>query len=350
MKSGSAPSLSDVARRAGVSTMTASRAFRTGCYVAEKTRRRVERAAEALGYRPDARMRELMAQVRRRDRPRFTGTLALLKGVTAEYPKLPDTEANRVILAAIARRADELGYALYEHDLDYGKAEDRVLRRVLRARGVRGLLVFPPPGEGLRLPFRVDEEHCALVLGNAVAEPRLHRVTGNERSAMRVALRELEARGYRRPGLVMHRLADAFSQHAWTPEFLAYQLSLPKRDRVPPCVYPEWSKRTPPELAAWVEKHRPDVILATDLDTPRWLEAEGWNFPRDMGFACLVLETEEAKRRYAGVDKNLAATGELFVDQLVALLQRGEAGEPALVVDTFVEATWNEGATLRGCG
>ena len=41
MKPGAVPTLRDVARRAGVSLMTASRAFRTGCYVSEETRRRV---------------------------------------------------------------------------------------------------------------------------------------------------------------------------------------------------------------------------------------------------------------------------------------------------------------------
>jgi LacI family transcriptional regulator, gluconate utilization system Gnt-I transcriptional repressor len=46
----SAPTMSDVARRAGVSAMTVSRALRDGGSIAEATRLRIKRAVEELGY------------------------------------------------------------------------------------------------------------------------------------------------------------------------------------------------------------------------------------------------------------------------------------------------------------
>lgn len=341
-----APTLRDVARLAGVSTMTASRAMRTGFYVSATTKRKIERAAAVLNYRPDAQLSEMMTHIRRTRRPGFTGTLALLKGVTAEWPVFPDSPPNRAVLASVARRADELGYALYEHSLAFDQGEDRLLQRVLRARGVKGLMIYPPPGAALRLPFH-PEDRCAVVLGNAVSEPRLHRVMGNERSATRLALREAAARGYRRPGLVMHRLADTYTEHAWTPEFLAYQQGLPARSRIPVCIYPEWTERTPPTLAAWWEKHRPDLILAPDFDVHTWLRGEGVRFPEDAGFISLGLEATDAEGLVAGTKQNFTALGALLVDQLVALLQRGAVGEPDLVVDCFVEASWAEGPTVR---
>ncbi len=46
----SAPTMSDVARRAGVSTMTVSRALRDGASIASDTRERIMKAVDDLGY------------------------------------------------------------------------------------------------------------------------------------------------------------------------------------------------------------------------------------------------------------------------------------------------------------
>ena len=47
------PTMQDVARLAGVSTMTVSRVLTEPGVVAEETRERVQRAVEQLGYVPD---------------------------------------------------------------------------------------------------------------------------------------------------------------------------------------------------------------------------------------------------------------------------------------------------------
>lgn len=49
-----AVTLKDVAKRAGVSSSAVSRAFTHGASVSDKTRRKVEKAASELGYRPNA--------------------------------------------------------------------------------------------------------------------------------------------------------------------------------------------------------------------------------------------------------------------------------------------------------
>ena len=45
-----APTMTDVAKRAGVSTMTVSRALRDGASIAKETRDRIMQAVEDLGY------------------------------------------------------------------------------------------------------------------------------------------------------------------------------------------------------------------------------------------------------------------------------------------------------------
>ena len=57
-----APTMSDVARRAGVSTMTVSRALKDGASIAEDTRERIKQAVEDLGYVLDQSARSLSSK------------------------------------------------------------------------------------------------------------------------------------------------------------------------------------------------------------------------------------------------------------------------------------------------
>lgn len=60
-----APSISEVARRAGVSRSAVSRAYTMGASVAPATRARIAEAADALGYRPNLLARSLSRQTSR---------------------------------------------------------------------------------------------------------------------------------------------------------------------------------------------------------------------------------------------------------------------------------------------
>lgn len=116
--------LKEVARYAGVGTMTASRALNAPDTVSDQLRAKVETAVRALGYVPN----------------RYAGTLASAqtKLVTVIVPSL----SSRVF-AEIVRGADDvlspLGYQIMVSNTSYGlDDEERVLRTVLgwRPEGV----------------------------------------------------------------------------------------------------------------------------------------------------------------------------------------------------------------------
>jgi LacI family transcriptional regulator len=344
--SGQRVSLRRIAEHLGISVMTVSRALRSSPDVSTETREKILRAAKQLGYRPDARMAELMAHIRTTHRPALSGTLAYLRGCTTADAPPQDVNTNRQHLAGAQERAEAVGYRLFVAKLPFDGAHDARLHRVLRARGVDGVIIYPPEGLGLQLPFDVSR-YSAVVLGTTVARPALHRVTGNERSATQACLREVVRRGYRRPGLVMDRMADVNTDHEWLPAFLIHQHFLPRKDRVPACTYRDWTEGPQAEVVAWYERHRPDVVLSTDSDTLRWLRASGVRVPDDCGFMHLCLNEAARAAGVAGAIQNSEAVGALLVDKVIAQLHRGEKGLPALVVDSFVEASWVEGATVR---
>ena len=120
--------LIDVARLAGVSTMTVSRVINDSGYISPETRERVNRAIAELGYMPNVLARQL--------RSKRTKTLALV--VTDIANPFFTTIARGVEDAARAR-----GYAVMFCNTDESEAEEIEYVRVLIQRRVDGVLLVP---------------------------------------------------------------------------------------------------------------------------------------------------------------------------------------------------------------
>jgi DNA-binding LacI/PurR family transcriptional regulator len=130
-------SIQHVARRAGVSVATVSRAFNQPGQVAPATRQQIEQAAQALGYLPNASARTLRTQ-----RSRVLGVVlpSLLNPVFAEC------------LQGMAEAAARAGYALMPHTTDYELGREEQAVRQLLAANVDGLaLVVSNPGQSAAL-------------------------------------------------------------------------------------------------------------------------------------------------------------------------------------------------------
>src|SRR6267154_1398667 len=74
----SAPSIREIARTLGLSHTTVSEALRDSPRVNPATRRRVQKAAKSVGYRPNPLAGALMSEMRRARSGTFRGVLAIL--------------------------------------------------------------------------------------------------------------------------------------------------------------------------------------------------------------------------------------------------------------------------------
>lgn len=118
--------MQDVARRAGVSTMTVSRALTLPDKVAAETRDRVEEAVRALGYVPDL----------------VAGSLS--SGRSRIVAALLSTLANSVFAETVDGLTDTLrseGYQLLLGTTDYSAATEEVLVRAVLGRRPDGLVI-----------------------------------------------------------------------------------------------------------------------------------------------------------------------------------------------------------------
>eukprot|EP01034_Spumella_vulgaris_P011732 gene11732-14932_t len=131
-------SLSTLANACGVSTSTISRALSGHPSVRPEVRAAVVAAAKKHGYRRNELVGKLMSHMRTGRTQQFLGNLAVIHVPSAGQPRL--LPAQRRIMAGAAARAKELRFQLYEFSLEDSGPGLAGYVRMLRARGVQGVI------------------------------------------------------------------------------------------------------------------------------------------------------------------------------------------------------------------
>lgn len=179
------PTLKDVAQSAGVHTATASRALNpaTRGMVSAETARRVLRAAEHLGYRPNPIARSL--------RTAKTGTVGVvIPDIT--NPLFP------LIVRGIEDVLESCGYSAWIVNTDNDPGREQALVESLLSRQVEGLIVATARIEHPLLE-KLHQQQVRLVLVNRrVENVEIPSVTSDDASGVAMAVRHLAELGHTR--------------------------------------------------------------------------------------------------------------------------------------------------------
>jgi DNA-binding LacI/PurR family transcriptional regulator len=207
-----------VAEAAGVSLMTVSLALRNSPRVAPKTRRHIAEVAAKLGYRPDPEISRLMSRLRPA-RSAEGVVLAMIDLLPQRQERLHPYDAG--VRQGIERRARQLGYSVSLFALhDYGGRLSQLLR-VVRCRGITGVLLLPstPP---VALDPAVNWDGLSVVaVTTSVSSPQFHQVVPNHLLNIRILVETLMARGRQRCGIILSE-----SLHRRTHETYAMVLTV----------------------------------------------------------------------------------------------------------------------------
>lgn len=347
--------LADVAKAAGVHVTTVSLALRNHPRLPLETRERLQSLAKKMNYAPDPLLRALVAYRGRQQEHRAAATMAYVTNWDSQWGWKKVT-AHPEFYEGARAKAEELGYKLEhfwmrEPGLTHGR-----LSGILTARGIHGVIIASHQREvDVALHFEWDQ-FSAVKIDYFPHHPRLHNVTNDQCSVVRLAMEHLVAAGYRRIGFVMHRGWNHSVDNLWTAGFLCEQSHLPARDRVPMLLFPdlepvsEWMNESKSDVIApldkyqqWYERYQPDVIISkASFVLPR-LAAMKVSVPRDVAFVDVFLEHFDG--RMAGVRQNHKTVGELAVEILAGQLHHNKYGVPRIPTTTFVEGTWFDGAS-----
>jgi LacI family transcriptional regulator len=330
--------LADVARKAGVHVTTVSLALRNHPRLPASTRERLQALATQMGYTPDPFLRALVAYRGKVMPRRNPPTLAYITNWNSRWGWKKVT-AHPDFFSGAQAKAKELGFNLEhfwmrEPGLTHGR-----LSRILYARGINGLIIASHVRE-IDVALHFDwERFSAVKIDYFPHQPELHNVTNNQMQIIRLAMEKVIAAGYRRIGFVMDEGYDITVDRLWSAGFLWEQNTLRRSERIPAYMLPN---AVP--FAQWYRKNRPEVIISKAEFVLPEFKALGLRLPRDVAFVDIFLEQTNS-RATAGVRQNHATVGELAVEILAGQLQHNKFGVPEIPTTTYVEGTWQDGAS-----
>ena len=332
------PTLTVLSKACGVSTSTVSRALSGHPSVRPEVRAKVETAAGLHGYRRNELVGKLMAHVRAGRTQQFLGNLAVIHVPSPGQPSL--LPAQRLIMAGAAARAKALGFQLYEFSAERDAANPEGFVRVLRARGVQGVIFLYTEPTGLMAGFPWDE-FATIEIDYGQREPVLHTVCLDHYMTLTGALVRLQVLGYRRIGLFLSRFKDERIAHKWSAAFAAFQRSGGGIGDVPLLISEQVDEGG---FLRWHRKHRPDLVIGHLDEAVAWLQRAGVRVPEQTAF--FSLSWTERKRPCAGLDLRLELQGEVAAETIIAQIQRGERGLPPDPLSLMVRGRWVDGPTL----
>ena len=338
--------MAELARELGVSKNTVSLALRHDPQISAATRERVQAAARRAGYTRDPVVSHLMAALRKSRIPGTSHTLALLnahhdRDAFRTHPTIP------VYVEGCRRRAAQQGYhtdSFWLHDPTLDGAR---LNRILRARGIRGVIVVGMMDEN-RLPERflpTWKQHACVVTGVRTHEPTLSFCCVDHHALVLQAVERAIALGYRRPGLAIDARIDRLVEGRFSSGMWSGQQALPPEDRVVPFFEVEAARAEPARFHAWLDRERPDVVFTLYHVVQRWLEERSLRVPADLGL--IQLERRRDHRDWAGMEQHNDRTGEAAVDMVISFLHNNEIGVPEYPRATLIGASWVPGHTVR---
>lgn len=340
-------SVRSLARKLGISATAVSLALKDSPRISPDLRAKVKQAARAEGHVPNAKLAELMSEVRRSAQPRYHATFGAISLFPEEEPwrQNPTYGHLEPLLGGARARAALRGYKLENFWLKAPRMTPRRLAAILEARGIHGLFCLGSlePDE----VFPAALQRFAVVTQGASIPGRMHRVVSHFAADARIVFTEIARRGYERPGLAILRSGDRRTDHLYSATFLGEQERAGTEPTVPILRAETWNEA---EFHAWFTRHRPDVIVGHQSAT-YFAEIEGYlarhnlRVPRDVGLA--LLDKNPDTSRYTGICQSPERIGAAAVDLLLSRLLLRDFAAPEFPKVELVVGTWNEGKSLR---
>lgn len=192
--------------------MTVSRALNHPHQLKQDTLKRVKKAIQRVGYQPDPVMSALASYRSRQVQPRHTANLAFLDRDRTEYSSL--------IFEGLKSEALLQGYSAQSHVLPTNPKQQQQLLRILRSRGVQGLIFGPSDEEGI-LPDWSWQHFAIISLGAIIHQPMVHTICMNYFDGVLSVCRTLLKRGCQRIGFAVEPHLEGRTGHRWLGGYTA---------------------------------------------------------------------------------------------------------------------------------
>jgi DNA-binding LacI/PurR family transcriptional regulator len=324
------PTMRVIAAAAGVTHATVSMALRNHPGISLKTRQKVRRVANKLGYRPDPEVAKLMHHLRMKHKPMFKSTIAAVTTLSQEK----EAAYAAALREGAQRAAESLGYGFSVFRVEAGTKRDTSLQRILRSRGVEGVLLLPMK-EAVALGRYLDWSQFAIVAATyGVLAPDFHRVVPDQFGNTLLICRQLAKLGSRRIGLVMRRGTDLVVDHRFSAAVM-WQNTMGGTDFVRAFIYDQDYRDG---LKSWFVAERPDGLIVGTEAEAQGIEKELELLPSSK--VRIAVTERPGPTLFSGIEQRSAEIGAAAAAQLHGLIQRGEKGIPAVPGVMMIKGHW----------
>lgn len=332
--------LRDIAKAVGVSHVTVSLALREHPRIPKKRRLQIQKAAQKLGYHPNAAATSL-AHYRHASKAKpITAAIGWLNFWSDPAMLRRHKEFDAYWQGALST-AEKFGYRLEEFICGSGHLGMDRLANVLEARGIKGLLV-PPQITSLPVEEFAWERFSSIRFGRSLQKPSLHIVTADQVHNAMVATNRALDLGYRRVGYISSgaytrgHLFESGYYMALRCHHVAEQLpvlELPNDD-------PQTALR---HFKKWFQSCKPDAIITSHPGVSSLVRKAGLQLPKDVGMATMSVLDGNCN---TGIDQRPREIGRVAVLQVISQLHDNELGIPDPVRQILVQGSWVQGTML----
>jgi LacI family repressor for deo operon, udp, cdd, tsx, nupC, and nupG len=326
------PTLSDVARLAGVSVATASRALSNPDLVADGTRRAVRDAASSCGYRINLVARSLRIQ--------RTDTLLVLT---------PDIESPfcATLLQGIEETAFDMGYSVMVGFTSRSERRSESYAELLSNGRVDGMLVLDG-GTGVSRFTGPKPEVPVVQLLDRVYEPPVPVVRVDDGAVAELAVRHLAGLGHRR---IAHIAGPSTAPHAIARRdgFISAmgRVGLPVEDGYVQPGEGQWERASRAMEQLLALPQAPTAVYCADdgmaCAAMTVCRARGMRIPEDISFVGTndMAESQRALPQLSTVRVPNASLGARATELLVAMIrgQQGFAADTVLPVELLARTS-----------
>src|SRR3954462_4152229 len=250
-----------IADQVGFSKNTVSLALRDDPSISAETRALIKKTADKLGYRPNAIVSHLIAQLRAGRTARFQAKLALINA--HRDPKAFRSHATiPAYVQGCEGRGLQLGYTFDPFWLHDPKLKAESLIRILRTRGIKGIIIVGLMDQN-QLPAHLQplwHEFPRGVTGGRTRDPALSFSCVDHHDLVIQAFERALALGYQRPALVVEDRIDRLVEGRFSGAMLTAQRSLPAGRRVPAFMGHQQPGADGKPFRHWLDRHEPDVL------------------------------------------------------------------------------------------
>ena len=322
------PTIKDVARVAGVSTVTVSRVANAPSLVQATTRERVARVMRELGYVPN-----LAAQAMRTNATRSVGIL------------VPDlvSHSNAAVAQAAERHLAAAGYSLLVASSDYRVDHELRALEVLRTRQVDGLLLYVSDETDAAIGREMQRQGVPVVLLDRTVPAAVDTLLSDHATAMGLTVRYLASLGHRRLALLIPDLVIRPSverARAFTEALAA--VGLAPADSIVERVAPENHDRSQVAQALFQRGDPPTAVIASGSRLVRSVIAtarsRGMRMPEDLSLVAVDAEdiASVTTPELTSIVRDYAEIGRTAVELLLARFARSDDPPRRIVLESEV--------------